>query len=315
MEILTLSAAEVRRLLDPDALVVALAEAFGALSNGDVDAPDRIGVSVPGAGSLLVMPGYQRGREIGVKLVSLFHDNARRGLPTHQALITLFDAETGSPVALMDGTAITALRTAGASALSAQLLARQDARVLTIIGGGVQASSHLNLLPRVREFSEIRVVARDASQAERLAAEDVRARVVASVEEGVRGADVVCLCTSASESMIQAEWVAPGTHVTSVGYAPLGGELPRGLIERGRLFVETRRAFEAPPAGCAELAGMEPRLGTELGEVVLGSAPGRQSDEEITVYKSMGHASEDLAAASLVYRRAKEEGVGRVVEL
>lgn len=315
MEILTLSATEVRRLLDPDALLVALSEAFQALARGQVEAPDRVGVSVPERGTLLVMPGYQEGSEIAVKLVSVFHGNAQVGLPTHQALICLFDAATGAPVALLDGTAITALRTAGAAALATRLLARPDARVLAIVGAGVQGHAHLMLLPQVRDFGEIRIVSRDPAHAEDLAGIDPRARVVATIEEAVRGADVVCLCTSAVTPVLRAEWLAPGMHVTSVGYAPPGGELHPAAITRGRLFVETRAAFAPPPAGCAELAGMDPSMGTELGAVLLGHAPGRQAADEITIYKAMGHAVEDLAAASLVYRRAKAEGTGRVVEL
>ena len=314
MEILMLSAQEVQRLLDPDALLEALAEAFKALSAGQVDAPKRIGVSVPDTGFLLAMPAYQKDREITVKLVTVFHGNERLGLPTHQALICLFDSETGAPLACMDGTAITALRTAGAAALTTRLLAHTDARVLTIVGAGVQGRAHMMLLSRVRLFAEIRIVSRHMAHAQELAASDNRARAVESAEEAVRGADVVCLCTNAGEPVISRDWLAPGTHVTSVGYAPPGGELDPQVIEHGHLFVETRMAFEAPPAGCAELTGLDPSSGTELGEVLLGRVPGRQSNDEITVYKAMGHACEDMAAASLVYHYAKKGGVGRAME-
>lgn len=315
MDILLLTETEVRSLLDPDALLDALAEGFTALSSGQVEAPQRTGVTVPGAGFLLAMPAYQQSREVTVKLVTVFHGNTDLGIPTHQALICLFDPETGTALALMDGTAITALRTAGAAALATRLLARADAHVLAIVGAGVQGRSHLILLPRVRLFSEIRIASRDIAHAERLAATDPRARAVASAEEAVRGADVVCLCTSASTPVIRPDWLAPGMHVTSVGYAPPGGELDPKVIERGRLVVETRLAFEPPPAGCAELAGLDPSTGTELGEILLGRAQGRQSADELTVYKAMGHACEDMAAASLVYRRARQEGVGHAIAL
>ncbi len=313
MEMMLLTAQEVQRLLEPDALVNALAEGFKALSAGQVEAPRRITVSVPAPGSLFAMPAYQQGLEITVKLVSLFPGNARLSLLTHQALICLFDSATGTPLALMDGTAITALRTAGASALSTRLLARPQARVLAIVGAGVQGRSHLTMLPHARPFAEIRIASRHHAHAEELAATDARARAVASAEEAVRGADVVCLCTDAEEPLISREWLVPGTHVTSVGYP--GGEVDPQTIADGHLFVETRLAFEAPPVGCAELAGRDPSTGAELGEVLLGRADGRRSDEEITVYKSMGHACEDMAAASLVYQRAKQEGAGRAVEL
>jgi ornithine cyclodeaminase/alanine dehydrogenase-like protein (mu-crystallin family) len=315
MDILMLNEMEVQRLLDPDALLDALAEGFKAQSSGLVDAPKRIGASVPDTGFLLAMPAYQRGREVTVKLVSVFHGNKRLGIPSHQALICLFDPQTGTPLSFMDGTYITALRTAGAAALSTRLLARTDTRVLAIVGAGVQGRSHLTMLPRVRPFTEIRIASRHFADAEQLAAADSRARAVETAEEAVRGADVVCLCTSAGEPVVSLDWLAPGMHVTSVGYAPPGGELDRRVIEQGRLFVETRLAFEPPPAGCAELAGLDPGVGTELGEVLLGKSLGRQSQDEITVYKAMGHASEDMAAASLVYHRAKQDGAGRTVVL
>jgi alanine dehydrogenase len=315
MEILILSAHEVQRLLDPDALLDALAGGFRALSAGQVDAPKRIGVSVPTGGFLLAMPAYQEDHEITVKLVSVFHGNARLDLPTHQALICVFDPITGAPVAVMDGTTITALRTAGAAALATQLLAPTDTKVLAIVGAGVQGRSHLTMVSRVRPFGEIRIASRQLAHAEELAATDDRARAVESVEEAVRDADVVCLCTNASEPVISRNWLARGAHVTSVGYAPPGGELDRQAIEQGHLFVETRLAFEPPPAGCAELAGLDPSTGTELGEVLLDQSLGRRSHNELTVYKAMGHACEDLAAASLVYRRARREGAGRTVEL
>jgi alanine dehydrogenase len=315
MDILLLTETEVQRLLDPDALLDSLAEGFRALSSSLVDAPKRIGVSVPDTGFLLTMPVYQQGYEITVKLVSVFHDNQRLGIPTHQALICLFDPETGTPVSIMDGTSMTALRTAGAAALSTRLLARTDSRVLAIVGAGVQGSAHLRLLPHVRPFSEIRIASRHLAHAEQLAATDARARAVETAEEAVRGADVVCLCTNAGQPQISLDWIAPGMHVSSVGYAPPGGELDRRVIAQGRLFVETRLAFEPPPAGCAELAGLDASVGTELGEILLGRLPGRQSEDELTIYKAMGHACEDLAAASLVYHRAKREGIGRTVML
>ena len=315
MNILLLNESEVQRLLDPDALLDQLSDGFRALSSGLVEAPKRIGVSVPDTGFLLAMPAYQQGREITVKLVSLFHENQRRGIPAHQALICLFDPETGTPVSIMDGTSITALRTAGAAALSTRLLARTDTRVLAIVGAGVQGQAHLLMLPYVRPFTEIRIASRHFAHAEQLATTDARAHAVETAEQAVRGADVVCLCTNASEPVVSFDWLAPGMHVTSVGYAPPGGELDSKVLAAAHLFVETRLAFEPPPAGCAELAGLDPSLGTELGEVLLGRRPGRQSPDEMTIYKAMGHACEDLAAASLVYHRARQEGAGRSVVL
>jgi ornithine cyclodeaminase/thiomorpholine-carboxylate dehydrogenase len=165
----------------------------------------------------------------------------------------------------------------------------------------------------VREFDEIRISSLVHEDAERLAATDPRARAV-SAEEAVRGADVVALATHAAHPVVEPDWIAPRAHVSSVGYRPPEGELPRELIYRSRLFVETREAFAPTPVGCAELAGLDPADATELGEVLLGRADGRLGDE-ITVYKAMGHVAEDIAAAELVYAAARREEAGVLVEL
>jgi len=291
-------------VLDPEGLLEAVAEGFVALSSGAVDAPPRQAVRAE-AGSVLTMAGRRAGSPVAVKLVGVFPGNVELGLDPHPAVICLFDATTGRCLALMDGEAITGLRTAAGSALSARALAREDARVLAVVGSGVQARAHLRMLPLVRPFSDVRLVARDPAAAARLG-------VAAGT---VEGADVVCLTTSSSSPVLAAADVAPGVHVTSVGFAPPGGELDPALAASARLFVETRQAFAAPPAGCAELAGLDPSSGTELGEVLAGRAPGRSRDDEITVYKAMGHIAEDASAAELVYRAALEADVGRDVEV
>ena len=310
-----LGRADVERLLDPHALLDALAAAFVALSRGEVSVPPRVAATVPDAGLLAAMPGYAPGACLGVKLVSVFPGNLALGLPSHQALICLVDPATGTPTTLMDGTHITALRTAAAAALSARLLAREDARVLAIVGAGVQGAAHLAMLSRVRDLDEVRITSRTAVHAEALAATDSRARAVDGVEEAVAGADLIALCTHAGEPVLRLEWLAPGAHVTSVGFAPPRGELDRAVAERGSLVVESRTAFAPPPAGCFELQGLDPASAAEIGEVLSGARPSRQSREELTVYKSMGHAVEDLAAARLVDERARREGTGRFVAL
>ena len=316
MKVLMLSQAEVTALLDPDRLLDALEDGFRALSDGRVEVPPRIAVNAENEGFLATMPGYGPGMGIGVKLVSVFPHNHALGVPSHQALIALFDAGTGSPIAVMDGTRITAIRTAGAAAVSARHLARKDAKVLAILGAGVQGHAHLEIMPRVREFMEIKVASRTPDSARRLAALDARAHVAESFEAAVRGADVVALCTHSGTPVIRREWVSPGTHITSVGFAPPSGELDRELAEAADLYVESRAAaFLPPPAGCMELTGMNPDRATELGEVLLGTRPGRRSEKDITVYKSMGHAVEDLAAAALAYREAVARGAGSAVEL
>jgi ornithine cyclodeaminase/alanine dehydrogenase-like protein (mu-crystallin family) len=320
MKMLLLNRAETEKLLDSEAweaLVEHLSAGFRALSSGQVMAPPRVELQSPPHGFLLAMPAYQADEPLAVKLVTVFAANEGKGLPSHQGLICLFDAGTGTPLALMDGAYVTAIRTAAASALSARLLARQDARVLAIVGAGVQGHTHLQLVGRARGFDQIRIASRRRESAEELAAtvpSGVAIDVVGTAREAVDGADVVCLCTSAATPVIEADWLSAGTHVTSVGYAPPGSEVPGALIQTGRLFVETRQAFSPPPAGCIELAGLDPEQGIELGEVLLGRRPGRQTAEELTLYKSMGHAMEDLVAAGLAYRRAGEQGRGIYVD-
>jgi ornithine cyclodeaminase/thiomorpholine-carboxylate dehydrogenase len=315
MELLLLNREEVQSLLDLDELLDGLADGFIALSDGLVHAPPRSELNGEGAGHLLLKPAWLRGHPMAVKLVSTFAGNPDRGLPTIQAVITLFDPSTGTPLAIMDGAYITAMRTAACAALSARCLARTNARVLAIIGAGVQGQAHLKVLPRVREFSEIRIASLRVEDAQALAAADARARACASYEEAVHGADVVCLCTTSGTPVISSDWLAAGAHVTSVGYAPPGGELPLEIIRQARLAVESRLSFEPPPAGCGELTGLDPTMGTELGHLLSGRAAGRASDSELTAFKSMGHAMEDMVAAAIVYRKARQQGVGRRASL
>ena len=299
---------EVRRLLDPRALLQALADAFRALTSGEVTAPDRNEVELQGA-FLLGMPGRHHST-MAVKVVTVFESN--RALPSHLATIGLYDTETGACAAFIDGTYITALRTSAAAALATDLLARRDARTLAIIGAGVQGEHHLLTFPLVRQFDDIRIASLIPEDAERLAACHPAARAT-SAEEAVTGADVVALATHAAIPVIEPKWIAPGTHVSSVGYHPPHGELPRDLT--GRLFVETRLAFAAPPVGCAELAGVDPASATELGEVLLGIRRGRRHADEVTIYKAMGHVIEDIAAAELAVAEAQRTGTGQLVRL
>jgi ornithine cyclodeaminase/alanine dehydrogenase-like protein (mu-crystallin family) len=238
-----------------------------------------------------------------VKHVGMYPGNAARALPHHPATIVAFDEDTGLLRAVLDATYLTAARTAAAAALSVRLAARAGARAAAVIGAGPVAAAHLAFLPSARDFSEIRIAARTFAAAEALAAKH-GARAVATVEEAVRGAAVVCLCTSAREPVLRREWLAPGAHVSSTGYAPPGSELGAELARAGRLVVETRDAFAPPPAGCAELAGLDPDAAAELGELVLGTRIARADEAELTVYKSMGTVVEDVAAARVVLRRA-----------
>src|SRR5579872_5368750 len=289
-ELLVLNRREVEELLDLAELLVALESGFRAISAGETSVPPRIAALSPD-GLLGAMPAWLPGT-LSTKLVSVFPGNHDLGLPSHQALIALFDETSGAPLALLDGTYITAIRTAAASGVATRLLARPDSRRAAVLGGGVQGRSHERVLREQLGYDDIRVATRSRGD---------------SFEEAVREADVVCCCTDALEPILRPEWLRPGTHVNSVGGSTRGsGELPAALFESPgvRTFVETRVTFSPAPSGAPELAGLDSALGTELGEALAGTRPGRSSPEEITVYKSVGHAVEDAAAARLIYDRA-----------
>jgi ornithine cyclodeaminase/alanine dehydrogenase-like protein (mu-crystallin family) len=294
---LVLTRAEVEELLDLDALLEALAGAHAELSAGNASLPPRVAAFTP-AGLLGAMPGFVPGTGLGAKLVSLYPRNTPP-LPTHQAAIALFDESTGMLTAVMDGTYITAMRTAAAAALAARLLARSDARVLAVLGTGVQSRAAQEMFPRVRDFAEIRVAGRG------------------EYEDAVRGADVVHGATHSAEPIVRADWLAPGVHVSSVGYNAPGSELDPAIVARADVIcVESRdSAFAPPPAGAPELAGVAPERAVEIGELVAGTGVGRTSPEHITLYKSVGVAVQDLAAAALVLAAARERGVGLEIAL
>jgi ornithine cyclodeaminase/thiomorpholine-carboxylate dehydrogenase len=242
--------------------------------------------------------------------VNVFEGNHAHHLPSHMGLISLFDHETGAPLVVMDAELITGMRTAGGAMLSIQACARADARIATVIGGGVQAHDHVRLLMDIAHLDEIRVVARRADAAKSIARAFPRARVATDIEAAVRDADIICLTTSSPTPVIEDAWVKAGAHVTSVGFAPPGSEVPMALIERARICVETRNAFSAAPVGCAELAGRDPGSAVELGEVLAATKVGRTSADDVTLYKSMGNAMEDMVVANLVYETALARGVG-----
>jgi ornithine cyclodeaminase/alanine dehydrogenase-like protein (mu-crystallin family) len=309
---LVLTRADVEELLDLEELEGALARAHEELSAGAASMPARI-AAIAESGLLGTMPAYLPSAGLGCKLVTLFPGNADR--PTHQAAIVLFEPDTGTPLALMDGTYITATRTAAAAALAARLLARPDAKVLAIPGTGDQARSHARAFAGVREWGEIRVAGRDAARTEALAAE-LGSVPAASFEAAVRGADVVAATTHSAEPVVRAEWLTPGTHVSSVGYNAPGSELDPALVHAATIVVESRgSSFAPPPGGAPELVEVDPSSVAELGELLANERPGRRSPGEITLYKSVGVAVQDLAAAALVLAAAKARNVGLEIEL
>jgi alanine dehydrogenase len=308
--VMTLSEEDVEKYLDQRELLAGLEDGFCGLELGEVQAPPRPQLSVPGKGFSLAMPAWRPGMQLTFKIVNVFDGNLQMNLPNHLSLINLFDPGTGATSCVMDGTYITGIRTAASAVLSARMLSRTESRIATVIGAGVQGREHLRMLPLIRDFERINICSLHFEDAQRLATQSKIARATASVELAVRESDIVCLAAHSPTPVIRSEWIKPGTHVSSVGYYPPNGELPSDLASKHRLFVETLDAFQPPPIGCGELAGLDTSTGTTLGAVVLGRKPGRVSDREITVYKAMGIAMEDMVAANLAYQKAKREGAG-----
>jgi alanine dehydrogenase len=327
--ILVLTRDDVRSLLDLDALVDAVAEAMADLSAGRASMPPRTAAVVRDGTILGVMPAYlPSAGALTTKLVSLFPSNAGTGVPTHQALIVAFDANTGTPVAVLDGEHITATRTAAGSALATRLLARPDAAVLAILGTGVQARSHAHAVTRVRDFRQILVAGRTVDAATAFAdslSEELGRPVTAapSFDAAAREADVVCACTHSPQPVVRRHALGRGTHVTSVGVNPAGREVDAETVRDALVVVEQRASALAPfPSGANDLTwpirdGVIPKahVHTELGELVDGTAAGRASAEQLTLYKSVGVAVQDAAAAALVLGAAREGGVGTAVDL
>jgi alanine dehydrogenase len=318
---MVLSGADVERLLDLDELIDSLAVAHADLSSGRASMPNRIAAYVEQhEGILAAMPAYlPSAGALTAKLVTLFPHNDPSRLPTHQAAILAFDPDTGEPRALLDGTSITAIRTGAASALSVRLLARADAQTLGILGSGVQARSHARAIARVRRLTEIRVASRTRSHAAALAAElegelGIEAHVVDGYEDAVREADIVAAVSHSAEPVVRREWLSPGTHVASVGVNPAGREVDGETVRDAVVVVESRAAALAPfPAGSNDLLwairdGLidEGHIRAELGELVRDPRVGRRDDHQLTLYKSVGVAVQDAAAAALVLRRAAD---------
>jgi ornithine cyclodeaminase/alanine dehydrogenase-like protein (mu-crystallin family) len=325
---LLLSRRDVEDLLDLDELVEVVAMAMADLSSGGASMPPRgAALVVEHHAMLAAMPAFLPSVEaLATKLVTLFPENRDR--PTHQALICCFDPNTGTPTAVMDGSYITATRTAAGSALATRLLAREDAGVVAVIGSGVQARAHARALARLPSVTSIRIAARDHVKAGALAMDlresGIAAEAMSSIEEAVTSADIVCAATHADRPVLHRDWLSPGTHVNSVGYNSSGeGEVDSATIADAIVVVESRdAALAAPPAGAIELrraieAGVigADHVYAELGELVTGAAKGRVDKTAITLYKSVGVAVQDAAAASFVLAAAITQGVGSAVEI
>jgi thiomorpholine-carboxylate dehydrogenase len=314
---LWLTESDVRSVISPLELIDAMESALAAFSSGDVLQPVRTALEIGQQSFFAVMPALYAGRSIlGAKLVSVVPGNTARGRHTHLAAISLFDARTGELAAVMDGRYITEVRTAAASAVSVRHLALRDARVLAILGSGVQARSHLEALPAVRDLSDVRAWSPTAEHLRRFVETAPRAVCAAeSAEAAVRGADVVVLATNSPTPAIESHWVRDGAHVIAIGACrPTQQELDPALVERAHLVVDSRAAA-LQESGDIVRPIEEGRftachVGAELGEVVCGRKPGRTSEGEVTLFKSLGLAVEDLVAADVAYRRARAAEVG-----
>ena len=332
-----LTAADVRALLPMGECIDVMADAFQALADGRATVPNRTSLPVDSlGGTLFLMPATMRGVDekadapgngawFGAKMLSIAPGNHPTGRASHQGVIVLFEGRYGSPVAVIDAGAVTAIRTAAVSAVATRLLARRDASRLAIIGAGVQAYSHLTAMAAIRSLREVRVWSRDSGRCRALvrSAEvelGIHVRMGAGARDAVEGADIVCTATSASTPVVRSAWIAPGTHLNAIGaHRPTERELDSETVRRARVFVDHTPGAMAgagdiliPIAeSCIDRAHV---LG-DLPQLLCKGVRGRLTDDDVTVFKSVGIAIEDIAAAAHVYRRAVAAGVGIGVEL
>lgn len=310
MKILILSEHEVDELLVMEECIDIMADALAALARDEVHNPLRQKVAGPNAPGILgLMPAYRGGGKpyYGLKEVCVFPENPKRGLDTHLGSVILHSGETGEPLAFMNAAAITAIRTAAVSAVATRLLANEDASVLAILGAGVQARSHLRAIPLVRKVKEVRTWSRSSGTA-------------ASAEECVRGADIIVTATSSREPVLRREWIRPGAHINAVGSSIAAArELDGATVADASLFVD-RRESTVNESGDYLFALREKAISGpdhirgELGELLTGKAQGRTSRDELTLFKSLGLAIEDLAAAAFLYDKARAQGRGTWVD-
>lgn len=327
MKILVLNNAAIEKLLGMPACIGEMEAALASLARNQAHNPLRMILRPPAAKGLLgLMPAYIEDEQkfFGLKAIGVFHQNHLLGKDSHQGIVCLFNGETGEPLAFMNASAITAIRTAAVSAVATKLLARQDASDLAIIGSGVQATSHLAAISLVRKLKCVRVASRNAENAKKFAARHAAnysfpIEAVGSAEEAIRGADIIVTVTSSSEPVTQREWIAEGAHINAVGASiPTAREIDAATVASSKFFVD-RRESAVNEAGEYILAlrdgVIEPsHIVAEIGEVLLGERSGRTTADEITLFKSLGLAVEDLASAKYLYRCAVELNEGEWVE-
>ena len=322
MKLLVLSEHDVERMLTFPECIAVMEDALSALARGEVHQPLRSIVRpADSPGFLGLMPAYRGGARPawGLKEICLFPGNPARGLDTHLGAVILHSGETGEPLAIMNASAITAIRTAAVSALATKLLAREDASTLAIIGAGVQGRSHMKAIPVVREIREIRICSRTRAHADTLARQASNARAVDSVHEAVRGADIIITATSSKEPVLRREWIGAGIHINAVGSSVASSrELDSTTMAAASLFVDRRESTinESGDYLMAVRDGAitENAIRAEIGDILIGRARGRIAEDEITLFKSLGIAIEDLASAQFLYDKARATGAGSWVD-
>jgi ornithine cyclodeaminase len=327
VKVLIVNQAEVARLLPMGECITAMEEALKALARGESLLPLRQVVLLPrGLGGVASMPAYSETlKAIGVKVISVFPGNRGTEYDSHQGTVLLFEAGHGSLKAIVDASEVTAIRTAAVSAVATRLLARPAAGDLAILGSGVQARTHLDAMFLVRPLKRVRVWSPTPGHAQAFAEKESRRHAVeveamASARGAVKGADIICTVTSSREPVLRGEWIEPGAHVNAVGSSVKSTrELDTQAVKKARLFVD-RRESTLNESGdilmpLAEKAIREDHIRAEIGDVLLGKAEGRKSSREITLFKSLGLAIEDLAAVHLIYTKAVEQRMGTLVEL
>ncbi len=329
MSTLVLTPEDVREALPMSACIERVADALAAYSRGDATNPLRWPLFLPerdGAPRILgLMPGAlpvdaAGGEAVGLKVVTVHPGNHGTPYDTHQGVVLLFDPAHGTPLAILDGSEVTAIRTAAASGVATRTLAREDATVLALLGSGVQARTHLEAMRAVRPITEVRVFSPSAEARARFASREsarhgIRVDAVDSARDAVEGADIVCATTSAREPVLHGDWLARGAHVNAVGACtPDAREVDTRTIERARVYVDSLESA-AQEAGDLLIPGRIDAVVGELGAVLLGRADGRTSPDDITLFESLGIAVEDLAAAALAVARAEAAGIGTRVAL
>jgi len=326
IEVLIVNQAEVPRLLPMKECIDVMARAFASLARGEADMPVRqILWMAEKQGALGLMPAHLGGlAALGLKAVTFFPRNEGTDLDSHQGAVLLFETGRGRLLAIIDATSITSVRTAAVSGLATRLLAKPDASDLALVGSGVEARTHLEAMLAVRELKRIRVASKTLERAKKFADRESKRHGISitpcqSVEEAVTGADIVCTVTSSREPVVRGAWLSPGAHVNAVGSSvPTARELDSEAVAKARLFVD-HRPSALEEAGDFLLARADGAVGDdhiagELGQLVTGQVPGRQSPSDITLFKSVGLAIEDVAAAHHIYSKARGSGIGTFVE-